>query len=343
MTFAIRPTILVTTTSCTEIWQRSREDPGNMTTLVPDDSELDEAIMPRSRSGAQPQHLLITLLGDYWLGRDEHLPSAGLVDLLAEFGISATSARAALGRLTRRGLLHASKSGRRTFYGLTPLAIRVLDEGLSRILSFGTESTAPWDGTWLVVAFSVPEEQRDIRHALRSRLRWQGFAPLYDGVWVSPRSDDSAVKSIMSDLGVETATVLRSSALYPQASGPGHPLSAWDLDEVREAYDNFIDKYSPLLERIRLGQVTASEALVERTIVMDTWRQFPNLDPELPSDALPEGWPRQAAHEIFSQVYDGLGPLAELRAQQIIGLYEPEIARGARHHTIASAVARLPQ
>jgi len=315
-----------------------------MTMLAePDDSELDEAVMPRSRHGAQPQHLLITLLGDYWLGRNEHLPSAGLVDLLAEFGISATSARAALGRLTRRGLLHTSKSGRRTFYGLTPLAIRVLNEGLSRILSFGTESTVPWDGTWLVLAFSVPEEQRDIRHALRSRLRWQGFAPLYDGVWVSPRSDDSAVKSIVSDLGVETATVLRSSALYPPTSGPGHPLSAWDLDELREAYDNFLDTYSPLLERVRLGQVTSSEALVTRTNVMDTWRQFPGLDPELPSGALPEGWPRERSREIFSQVYDGLGPLAEMRVQQIIGLYEPECAQGAKHHTIASAIAHLPQ
>jgi phenylacetic acid degradation operon negative regulatory protein len=313
-----------------------------MTTLaVPDDSELDEAVMPRSRAGAQPQHLLITLLGDYWIGRNQQLPSAGLVDLLAEFGISATSARAALGRLARRGLLQSSKSGRHTFYGLSPLASRVMTEGLARILSFGTEPTEPWDGTWLVVVFSVPEEQRDIRHALRSRLRWQGFAPLYDGVWVSPRSDSSAVKSIVSELGIEAATVLRSSAIYPSAGHPGHPLSAWDLDELREAYDSFTGKYSPILERVRLGQVTASEALVARTSVMDTWRQFPNLDPELPSDALPEGWPRQRSREIFGQVYDGLGPLAEMRVQQIFGRHESGIARSARHHTVASAMEQL--
>lgn len=314
-----------------------------MTTLaVPEESDFDGAVMPRARAGAQPQHLLITLLGDYWLGRQEQLPSAGLVDLLAEFEISATSARAALGRLTRRGLLQSSKTGRRTFYGLTQLAIRILDEGLARILSFGIEPTASWDGTWLVMAFSVPEEQRDIRHALRSRLRWQGFAPLYDGVWVSPRADGSAVKEIVSDLGIETATVLRSTAIYPPASGPGHPLSAWDLNELRQNYDSFLDKFSPMLERIRLGQVTASEALVARTNVMDTWRHFPNLDPELPSDALPEGWPRERSREVFAQVYDGLGPLAEIRVQQIIGAYEPEIAAGARHHMIASAIARLP-
>ncbi len=311
------------------------------TAAVPDTAELDETVLPRSQIGAQPQHLLITLLGDYWFDHKEQLPSAGLVDLLAEFGVSATSARAALSRLTRRGLLQSSKSGRRTFYGLTPLAERVLSEGLRRILSFGAESGESWDGTWLVVAFSVPEDQRDVRHALRSRLRWQGFAPLYDGVWVSPRSDDSAVESIVSDLGVETVTVLRSTAVYPSSSGPGHPLSAWDLDDLRVTYDQFIEKFSPLLERVRLGQVTASEALVARTAVMDTWRRFPSLDPELPSGVLPARWPRQRSREIFIRVYNGLGPLAEIRVRQIIAAHAPEIARRAEHFTTASAMARI--
>jgi phenylacetic acid degradation operon negative regulatory protein len=219
----------------------------------------------------------------------------------------------------------------------------VLKEGLDRIMSFGTEPAEPWDGTWLVVAFSIPEELRDIRHVLRSGLRWQGFAPLYDGVWVSPRSNSSAVMSIVSDLGIETATVLRSSAVYPPADGPGHPLSAWDLGELHQMYDNFIGEISPLLERICLGQVTASEALIARTNVMDTWRQFPSLDPELPSDALPEGWPRRRSRETFALVYDGLGPLAELRVQQIIGAYEPEFPAGAKHHTTVAAIAELAE
>jgi phenylacetic acid degradation operon negative regulatory protein len=314
-----------------------------MTLAVPGVAELDEAVMPRSQIGAQPQHLLITLLGDYWFDHTEQIPSAGLVDLLAEFGISATSARAALSRLTRRGLLRSSKSGRRTFYGLTPLAKRVLSEGLGRILAFGADPGESWDGTWLVVAFSVPEEQRDVRHALRSRLRWQGFVPLYDGVWVSPRSDDEAVELIVSGLGVETATVLRSTAVYPSVSGAGHPLSAWNLDELRGTYEQFVEEFAPLLERVRLGQVTAAEALVARTAVMDTWRRFPNLDPELPSGALPDRWPRHRSREIFIRAYDSLGPLAELRVQQIIAAHAPEIAQRAAHFTTASAMARITQ
>jgi phenylacetic acid degradation operon negative regulatory protein len=301
---------------------------------------LDELTMPRSQAGGQPQHLLVTLLGDYWFGQREQLPSAGLVDLLAEFGISAAGARAALGRLAKRHLLEPSKSGRRTFYGLTPMAERVFNEGLSRILSFGAEDGEPWDRTWLVVAFSVPEDQRDLRHSLRSRLRWQGFAPLYDGVWVSPRRDDTAITAIMAEAGVETVTLLRSATLYPAPENPGHPLSAWNLTELRDTYEEFLEKFAPVLERVRLGQVTASEALVARTELMDTWRRFPTLDPELPSSVLPAGWPRERSREIFMQVYDGLGPLAELRVRQIVATWSPEIAERAKHHTTGIALGR---
>ena len=57
----------------------------------------------------RPPRLLLTLLGDYWWRRTEPLPSAALVALLAEFGVSDSAARAALSRLTRNQLLVTSK------------------------------------------------------------------------------------------------------------------------------------------------------------------------------------------------------------------------------------------
>ena len=37
---------------------------------------------------------------------------------------------------------------------------------------FGSQSNA-WDGSWTVIAFSVPESSREIRDMFRSRLRWR--------------------------------------------------------------------------------------------------------------------------------------------------------------------------
>ena len=47
-------------------------------------------------TAARPPRLLLTLLGDYWWQRTEPLPSAAIVALLGEFGVSDSAARAAL-------------------------------------------------------------------------------------------------------------------------------------------------------------------------------------------------------------------------------------------------------
>lgn len=312
--------------------------PGPEATQPADADDAGEAPkLPRLQEGARPQHLIITLFGDYWWGRCERLPSAALVALVNEFKISSASARAALSRLGRRGLLASSKAGRRTYYGPTDRAQQVLREGRERIFSFGVGTGKPWSGTWLLVAFSVPEEQREVRHALRTRLRWLGLAPLYDGVWVSPTADPAQAEAAIRDCGVQDASVFETASVYSATRGGTgrHPLSAWDLEELRSAYKEFIRRFQPVYDRVVSGDIRASEALVERTAIMDTWRVFPGLDPDLPSEVLPAGWPREQARDIFAKVYDALGPLAEVRFQQILSRYAPDLAPLVHHLTTA--------
>jgi phenylacetic acid degradation operon negative regulatory protein len=291
----------------------------------------DRVHLPRMQAGAQPQHLLITLLGDYWYGRREHLPSAALVRLLAEFGVTPVGARAALSRLARRGLLESSRVGRRTCYGLTERAAAVIADGARRIYSFGTAARS-WSGEWTVAAFSIPEEQRDVRHALRSRLRWLGFAPLYDGVWVTAGDETAAATAALKELEIAMATVM-TAVVAPGSPLSGDPLGAWDLGGLRRRYLDFVAKYRPLLERIGTGEVGASEALVARTAIMNEWRNFPNLDPDLPPELLPQPWPRAEARRISVEVYNGLGPLAQVRVRQVLAELSPELADLARFHT----------
>jgi phenylacetic acid degradation operon negative regulatory protein len=66
---------------------------------------------------------------------------------------------------------------------------------------------------------------------------------------------------------------------------------------------------------------------------MDEWRTFPGLDPDLPAELLPDGWPRASARELFIACYDLLGPLAALRVRQIITRYSPELAHRAAYHS----------
>jgi phenylacetic acid degradation operon negative regulatory protein len=287
--------------------------------------------LPRTQAGGSPQHLLLTLLGDYWYGQRAALPSAALVALLGEFGITPVSARAALSRLARRGLLELSKSGRHTSYALSARAADVLREGVGHILSFGA-SEAPWSGQWTVAAFSVPEDHRDLRHNLRTRLAWLGFAPLYDGVWVCPHERAAEVRHVVEELGIGTATVFRGEMVADLPAGGG-PIRAWNLDALREQYERLQGQYEPVRERLRAGQIGTAEALVARTAFMDDWRNFPNLDPELPAPLLPPHWPRARTRALFIELYDGLAALAEQRVVQVVTGFDPALATLVRSHT----------
>lgn len=283
----------------------------------------------RTRQGSPPA-LLLTLLGDYWWGRAELLPSAALVELLGEFGVTDAAARAALSRLVGHGLLTSTRSGRNTFYGLTDRALGVLDEGAARIFEFGTEA-GEWSGEWSLMVFSIPESDRSVREALRTRLRWLGFAPLYDGVWVSPHDRNAAALAELEELGVRTATAFRART-PPGVAGDRPPQAAWNLAELAERYAAFIAQSRDLLRRLDDGELDTGDALVRRTELMNAWRVFPGLDPDLPSELLPADWPRAEARTLFLDAYERLGALAAERVCAVVAGFAPEIARHVRHH-----------
>ncbi|WP_199432895.1 PaaX family transcriptional regulator [Qaidamihabitans albus] len=293
----------------------------------------------RRSNGAKPQQILTSLLGDFWYWREEHIPSAALVDLLGEFGITSAGARTAMRRLAARGLLTVERNGRTTAYGIPPRTVAVIVEHAYRMLTFGT-STPQWDGMWTVVAFSVPEQERALRTALRARLRLLGFAALYDGVWVTPHDRSEAAAETLRELGVTTATVLRSTAVWhnPEASGPGE---AFDLHSLARRYRRFADHYEPLLEQVDAGRIGPAEALRTRTELGAEWREFQDLDPNLPAELLPAAWARERAQRAFIRIYDRLGPLAELRFREVLGRTAPELAELVSRHDLDSVTELL--
>lgn len=90
-----------------------------------------------------------------------------------------------------------------------------------------------------------------------------------------------------------------------------------------------------MLDDMRRGKLTASQALVARTKVMDGWRKFLGIEPDLPPQLLPDDWPRTRMRALFLELYDRLAPVAQARCQQIVANHSTELAVLVTHHCVS--------
>ncbi|PRY40360.1 PaaX family transcriptional regulator [Umezawaea tangerina] len=240
----------------------------------------------------------MTVLGEYVLPRDVPVWTSTLVTVLAMFGIEEKSARQALSRTAAEGWLESERVGRRVRWSLTKPGHRLLSEGAHRIYEFG-RGPESWDGRWLMLFVSVPESQRDLRHRLRTRLAWAGFGSPQPGVWVSPntRRQVEAAK-IVAELGVETP-VTSFLAEHGEIGAEADLVTrAWDLRELEERYEDFIDEFTAITP------TSGQKSLHAQTLLVHEWRRFPFLDPGLPARLLPPNWSGAKAADLFHRKHD---------------------------------------
>jgi phenylacetic acid degradation operon negative regulatory protein len=301
---------------------------------APSPADSDEAVpiprprrsgraVPRTRRGS-PTSLLLTLLGDYWSERPEALPSAAIVSLLGDFGVSEAAARTALSRMVKHGLLSVSRAGRTTGYRPTPRSDAILRDTLQRIVSFGS-AHREWDGSWNVVAIDEGGLPRSLRDAVRSRMEWLGFARLLEGVWLSPWDSHTAALDELAKLGVEEVTTL-AARVPDELPGRRRPEGAWDLVQLDREYRAFLAGARRLQEALADGAVGAGAALVHRTELTDEWIALIGSDPDLPHELLPADWPRAEAREAFLDTHEALGERAISRVTETVAAVDPTLA-----------------
>ena len=231
--------------------------------------------------------------------------SGGLVVHLCLFGFSDAAARAALTRLVRRGLIARVRAGRLVHYQLTPRCERLLIEGDGRIFTLGRLPAGP--GPWTLLWHQIPEERRLERARLGRRLRFLGFGPVQDSVWVAPPDHSAEVVDLLRELGVdEAATVFIASV----AAGPGLAAlvaRAWDLSDLEERYEMFCSAFEPY----QSASLRDHDAFMIRTRMTHVFRGFAQLDPELADEIAPLSGPRTRAADIFDALYTALAPSSQ--------------------------------
>ncbi len=247
----------------------------------------------REVGSASARSLLLTVLGEFVHPRGASVWTGTLVEALGALGVEEKSARQALSRSAAEGLLDPTRHGRRVRWDLTASGAHLLAQGTRRIYGFMREQH-PWDGRWLVLTVAIPETQRQLRHRLRTRLTWLGLGTPAPGLWVVPdaRKEDD-VREVVDDLGLAE----RAFAWVGSAADVGDQRrlldDAWELADVAARYLDFIADFA---DRDITGR---TEAFVAQVQIVQEWRRFPFLDPDLPAALLAPDWPGTRAAAVF--------------------------------------------
>jgi phenylacetic acid degradation operon negative regulatory protein len=248
---------------------------------------------------------LLTVLGEFVLPVGGRVWTAALLDALGALGVEERTARQAVWRSAERGLLESERIGRRTRWALSEAANRLLSEGTRRIYSLHREDRS-WDGRWLLLYVSVPESQRDLRHRMRTRLGWVGFASLGSGTWISPWVDrEHEAREVLIDLHLDGAA--RSFIALPGGIGDVAEMVAatWPLGQIGAAYDGFLERFGSAP-----APAGPADAFVQQVRLVHEWRRFPFLDPDLPGELLPQDWSGYRAAELFHGLHEQWRPAA---------------------------------
>ncbi|MBO1330143.1 PaaX family transcriptional regulator C-terminal domain-containing protein [Streptomyces sp. VRA16 Mangrove soil] len=268
----------------------------------------------READPGSARSLLLTVLGEYVLPREAPVWTSVLLTALEGLGVEEKAARQALNRVAAGGWIAAERSGRRVRWALTGEGRTLLAEGARRIYSFGRKR-ASWDGRWLVLLVSVPETKRELRHRLRTRLTWAGFGSPAPGLWITPdASREAEAKEVVADLGLTAA----ASSFCGPFAGIGSERTmveqAWHLGELATRYAEFVREFAGL--RPEPG---GRRAMLAQIRLVDAWRRFPRLDPQLPLELLPAHWIGVRAANVFTDLHDAWHQDAQEQWDRLLG------------------------
>ncbi len=234
---------------------------------------------------------------------------AAAVRLLADLAVEEQATRSAISRLKRRGVLCGERHGGAAGYRLADETLEVLAEGDVRIFERPRATEA--DG-WVVIVFSVPESEREKRHALRTALTRLGCGTVAPGVWVAPGSLLAETRRTLERRGLSGYADLFTGGHHATGDPRAKVSAWWDLAELEGLYADFIARHRPVPDRVTSGRTTPLKAFRTYVPMLTQWRRLPYRDPGLPLSLLPPGWNGETAGALFTRLDAALrGPARE--------------------------------
>lgn len=256
----------------------------------------------RQTGTVRARSAVFDLYGDHLAPRGYWAPISGVITLLQSCGIAAPATRTAVSRMTSQGWLESVSRQAVRGYAATPVGRERLSEAWARIYR---PATVDWDGRWQVVVTGRPVD-RGQRDRVSATLGFLGYGRIAPQTWLAPRPAPE-LSSTLEGVGIDY------SAFTTTDLGDARGLVArtWDLAELAASYRTFERDAASLRERAH-GPMAPEEAYPVRAALVHRWRKFLFVDPGLPAEVLPGGWPGRSARELFLDVADQLLPPARI-------------------------------
>ena len=236
-----------------------------------------------------------TVTGEFVLPGQGWMWSSTMLRALALFDVDAAATRQALFRNASEGLFERDQDGRRVRWRLSPTGKRGALAAAERLYSFRSAGDG-WDGRWLLLDVTTPDDLRRLR--LRRRLAWAGFGTLVSGLAITPHtSREPEAARILESLGLAKQAVSLIATLGTIGRTKAFIAEAWDLEDLARRYETFTAEVTA--QRPRSDEQT----FVAHTRLVHEWRRFPFVDPGLPRELLPARWAGIEARKAFERSY----------------------------------------
>jgi phenylacetic acid degradation operon negative regulatory protein len=257
----------------------------------------------RQRRPMRAGSLIVSFFGDVVAPRGGSVWLGGLIQILEQMGVSGRLVRTSMYRLVQDGWFEASKSGRKSYYSLTPVGGRRFRLATERIYGRPRDD---WQGEWLMVL--VPPGKGDQRDSLRKELGWMGFGSLSTGLMGRPVG---AAPELEEFLAEQSPPPIAYRARLLDSTSPElleeMIRNSWKLGETEQGYQRFIKCFAPLLDAAsNSANLPGEVSLLLRVLLVHEYRRILLRDPQLPAALLPQNWHGQLAYELCRDLYGAL-------------------------------------
>ncbi|WP_022885494.1 PaaX family transcriptional regulator [Glaciibacter superstes] len=261
------------------------------------------------------QHYILTIFGLYSRLDGKALQISHLIALLHALGVEDASIRSSVSRLKRRGVLVSTRAGGSAAYRLSPELEAVFREGDARIFAPRRATVAD---PWLLVSFSIPENERHLRHQLRTILTRLGCGQVSPGLWIATEQIFAELDSALERDGLREYVDLFLAGHVARGSTAAAIRRWWDLDALDRLYRDFVERWSAVARGMR-DSPPDDEQFAAQIGLLTEWRRLPYLDPGIPLEHLSADWSGVTAEQLFLELFATLQPAAELFVESVTG------------------------